>query len=118
MHAWPAFGTFITDDYYVPSLDVTALDGLERGRLLIKHPSRSLKYLFLMPGDLDNSAVGGDIALQYCQSSGGAAWIVYLINDGLVVNGRYRLDIFLQGFTGYCHAVTVQQPGIQQPLHN
>ena len=115
-HSRAAFWPLVADDNNVAFYDFAALYSLEREFLLLEHPGGSFVYAFLMTGDLDDSAVGSQVAAQDRQSAGGTARLVGVVDDRLVLDDGRIVDIFGQSLSVYGHCVAVEQASIEQAL--
>ena len=109
-HAGAADGAFVADNHDVARDYLLSLYRRKGILLLVEDPGRSLKYLFLVPGHLDDRSIRRQVAVYDGQAAGGTARFVHWVDHGLVFNGFHGFQVFAQGLAGDCHGVTVKQP--------
>ncbi len=83
-HAGASAGAFVADDADVVGLDLAGFDGGVAGVLGVEDARRAGVEDALVASDLDNAALGGEVAFEDDEAAGGLERVVDGIDDGLV----------------------------------
>ena len=90
---------------------------LEAGLFAVEAKRRAGEFQIRHAGDFHNCAIGREIAFQAHDSTGDGDRIVGLAHHVLVRVPFHRLEILRDGAAGDRHAVAMQEPVIEQCLH-
>ncbi len=115
-HAGASAGAFVADDADVVGVDLAGFDGGVAGVLGVEDAGGAGVVEALVAGDLDDAALGGEVALEDDEAAGGLERVVDGVDDGLVG----RLDgvdgLFGEGLAGDGDLAAVDEACVEEAL--
>ena len=105
----PPGGTFVADDDERAGFDVLVDHGLEAGLLAVENAGGAGKGVALLAGDLDDTAIGRQVAAQDEDAAGGLEGVVGGVDDLLAGGFHGGLGHLGDGAAVHVALVAVQQ---------
>ena len=118
-HAGPTFRSFEANDNDIALVDLLGENRLHREIFRIEDARVAGEDFTFLTGNFCDRPTLGEVAVKHAQVAVFFERIIQRTNDLLAFGIRLGefLKVLAHGATGHGHAITVQQPGIEQHLH-